>query len=244
MTCKTRGNMLKYKYEKSEVRTMEKQLYVFGDSILRGVIWDEAAGRYRFSKALDWGRICAEKVRNLSKFGCTADRGAEIVKTTLAREGEDVACAIVEYGGNDCDFDWEKVSEEPDAPHTPNTELSRFRQLYTDIINTLKERGIQPILMTLPPIDASRYLSWITRTGLSRERILKFLGDTQTIYRYQEMYSYAVSEIARRMNCLLIDVRSAFLKRRDCASLICVDGIHPNERGQQLIVEELSRAFA
>jgi len=223
-----------------------KTIGIWGDSILKGVVFDDIKAGYSLLKescVQIAGRALGLSVVNRSRFGSTVGKGRQMLEKALA-DGLDCDAVLLEYGGNDCDFDWEKVSEEPDAPHTPNTELSRFRQLYTDIINTLKERGIQPILMTLPPIDASRYLSWITRTGLSRERILKFLGDTQTIYRYQEMYSYAVSEIARRMNCLLIDVRSAFLKRRDCASLICVDGIHPNERGQQLIVEELSRAFA
>ena len=46
--------------------------------------------------------------------------------------------------------------------------------------------------MTLPPLDASRYLSWITRSGPSRERIMQFLGDTQRIYRFQIFDGYTL----------------------------------------------------
>ena len=222
----------------------KKNLYVFGDSILRGVVWDEKAGRYRFSKVLDLDAACAPlQVTNRAKFGCTVDRGISIVRETLRRR-EPMKYAIVEYGGNDCDFDWQNVSDRPEIPHIPNTELSRFKLLYTDIITSLTDRGIKPILMTLPPLDAARYLNWITKNGLSRERILAFLGDTQRIYRFQELYSNAVAEVAKTMKCTLVDVRSAFLQSWDFTKLVCLDGIHPNEEGQKVIMHEFRKVFA
>ena len=222
----------------------KNNLYIFGDSILRGVIWDEAAGRYRFSKALDMSSACAPlQVMNRAKFGCTIDKGISIVRDTLKRK-ESMKYAIVEYGGNDCDFDWQNVSDRPDIPHIPNTELSRFKLLYMDTVRALMDRGIRPILMTLPPLDASRYLSWITRSGPSRERIMQFLGDTQRIYRFQELYSNAVADVAKTMKCTLVDVRSAFLQSWDFTTLICLDGIHPNEDGQRVIVNEFRKVFA
>lgn len=223
----------------------ERQLYIFGDSILRGVVWDETVNRYRFSKSLDMSQACAPlEVTNRSKFGCTVDRGITMLRGALSR-GEAMDCAIVEYGGNDCDFDWTRVSESPSIPHIPNTELSRFKLLYTDAVRALMERGTRPILMTLPPLDAGRYLNWITKSGLSRERILQFLGgDPQRIYRFQELYSNAVAEVAIHMNCTLVDVRSAFLKSWNFARLMCLDGIHPNADGQKLIMDEFRRVFA
>ncbi|MEA4822510.1 MAG: SGNH/GDSL hydrolase family protein [Clostridiaceae bacterium] len=222
----------------------EEQLFIFGDSILRGVIWDEAARRYRFSKTLDLSEACAPiKVTNRSKFGCTIDRGISMVMDALKRN-EPMKYAIVEFGGNDCDFDWTRVSEEPDIPHIPNTELSRFKLLYQDAVRALMDRGIKPILMTLPPLDASRYLSWITKNGLSRDRILQFLGDTQRIYRFQELYSNAVASVAIKMNCAIVDVRSAFLSSWDFSKLMCIDGIHPNAEGQKVIINEFRKVFA
>ncbi len=219
-------------------------LYIFGDSILRGVIWDENAGRYRFSKALDMSSACAPlQVMNRAKFGCTIDRGISIVRDTLKRR-EPMKYAIVEYGGNDCDFNWQNVSDRPGIPHIPNTELSRFKLLYKDTIRALLDRGIRPILMTLPPLDAARYLNWITRNGPSKERIMEFLGDTQRIYRFQELYSNAVAEVAKTMKCTLVDVRSAFLQSWDFTTLICLDGIHPNEEGQKVITNEFRKVFA
>ena len=222
----------------------EERLYVFGDSILRGVVWDETARRYRFSKTLDLSEACAPiKVTNRSKFGCTIDRGISIVMDTLKR-GEKMKYAIVEFGGNDCDFNWARVSEAPDIPHIPNTELARFKLLYQDAVHALMYRGVKPILMTLPPLDASRYLNWITKNGLSKERIMQFLGDTQRIYRFQELYSNAVASVAIKMNCALVDVRSAFLSSWDFTQLMCADGIHPNAEGQKVILDEFRKVFA
>ena len=40
----------------------------------------------------------------------------------------------------------------------------------------LREKGIQPVLMSLPPIDATRYLAFICRDGLRKERIMDDLS--------------------------------------------------------------------
>ena len=89
--------------------------------------------------------------------------------------------------------------------------------------------------MSLPPLDAQRYLDFIGRLGSDTGRILRWLGDVQMIYRYQEMYSAAVSQLAARLDLPLIDVRSRFLARRDYTELIARDGIHLTQTGYELI---------
>jgi hypothetical protein len=91
--------------------------------------------------------------------------------------------------------------------------------------------------MSLPPLDAGRYFNWITRNGLSRENILRFLGDVGHIYRHQERYSIAVTNLAMEQRCHYIDVRDAYLAQRELGRLLCSDGIHPNDEGHRVIRE-------
>ena len=97
--------------------------------------------------------------------------------------------------------------------------------------------------MTLPPLDAQRYLDFIGRLGSDKAAVLHWLGDVQMIYRWQEMYSSAISQLAGRLGLPLADVRSRFLSRRDYQSLIARDGIHLTEAGYSLVFEELSRTI-
>ena len=55
-------------------------------------------------------------------------------------------------------------------------------------------------MMTLPPIDGERYLDFLCRDNLRRDRILDWLGEPQMIYRHQELYADTAAEIALREN--------------------------------------------
>ena len=81
---------------------------------------------------------------------------------------------------------------------------------------------MRAVLVVPPPIDA------IFRVGVSLDprAILKYLGDVQRIYRWQERYALAVAEIGSKLGCTLLNLREAFLVARDFKSLLCVDGIH------------------
>ena len=72
----------------------------------------------------------------------------------------------------------------------------------------------------------------------------RYLGDVQHIYRWQERYALAVAEIGSKLNCTILNLRDAFLVARDFKALLCVDGIHPSEKGHQLIWSEISRLIA
>ena len=111
------------------------------------------------------------------------------------------------------------------------------------MVRKLQSTGAAVVLMTLPPIDAERYLRWVAPDEADRRSILRWLGDVQIIYRFQEMYSGLVSRVAAETGALLADVRPSFLQRHDAPSLICSDGIHPNEAGHRVIYEALC-AFA
>jgi hypothetical protein len=108
---------------------------------------------------------------------------------------------------------------------------------------SLLSNGIQPILMTLPPLDAERYLRFIGRLGNDTDAVLHWLGDVQMIYRWQELYSNGVVRLADSLNLPLVDVRSRFLSRRDYRSLIARDGIHLTEAGYGLVFDDIRRTL-
>ena len=213
------------------------QVVIYGDSIMKGAI-PEGASLYRSVLPRFLPRL-AEKydlaVTNRARFGCTIDRGYAMLQKDLQ---EKIPCqiALVEYGGNDCDFDWKAIATDPEGEHKPKTSIESFVKTLETMAENLLQKNIQPLLMTLPPVDASRYLSFICRDGLNRANILKWLGDSeQMIYRYQEMYSAAIMKLALRRRFPVVDVRSYFLDKHNYGDLISADGIHPSEAGYALI---------
>ena len=220
-----------------------KKISLFGDSLLRGVILDENKA-YRYSKSIDWQNIEKQlrcELDNRSRMGCTIGKGEAMLQTYLQKTEPDVV--VLEYGGNDCDFDWADVAERPLEAHLPFTEITAFCNKLEEMITLLESKNIRPILMTLPPINAEKYLNWITRDGKDRNGIMEFLGDVERIYRFQERYSNAIEKIAHKRNVELVDVRDAFLDQRDYVQLMCEDGIHPNPKGQELIVGAFLQHF-
>ncbi|MBC1791305.1 SGNH/GDSL hydrolase family protein [Listeria seeligeri] len=207
---------------------------IWGDSIMKGVLFNPEKNRYTLLKN-NCIKRASEKLgitfQNHSTMGRTITKGHEILTKDLAKDASN-DIAIIEFGGNDCDFNWAEVSENPEAPHIPGTPIDIFETQLREMIARLKNLDIQPILMTLPPLHAKRYFDFITRSGLNKENILAFLGgDVQMIYRWQERYSNKISKIAGETGSHLIDIRDSFLAEFHYEDLLCIDGIHPNEAG-------------
>lgn len=224
---------------------MDQAVCFLGDSIGKGVIYDEKRSKYSIVKD-SFVNLMADKlsvsVRNLSKFGSTVSDGISRFSKNI---GELEACQMVmlEFGGNDCDFVWSEVSAEPDAEHEPKVNIRDFVQLYRLLINKIKASGKTPVLFNLPPVDHKKYFSWISR-GLNASNILKWLGgSSEFIYRWHELYNNAIYKIAQSENVKLIDVRSVFLTQRDYTRYLCQDGIHPNEQGHNLIADAAIKAL-
>ncbi len=223
------------------VFNMIKHIEVWGDSVLKGVIYDENRRKYKRleqNTALDKMVELGLDVKNNTKFGLTAPKARNLMLSALEK-GVEAEVAIIEFGGNDCDFKWAEVAEHPDREHMPNTALEVFKTCIADMVQALRGHGIKPILMNLPPIHSEKYFAWISR-GLNPQAILSWLGDKELIYRHHESYSLAVMEIARSFACDLIDVRQPFLLKRDYFNYLCEDGIHPNAKGHALMNQAFS----
>lgn len=217
------------------------KIAVWGDSLLKGVVLDEAAGRYRILKdnvVSQCAKLLGISIQNRSHFGLTSGKGKELLLSDLDTD-QDFSAAILEFGGNDCDYNWAEVAERPDDAHIPNTPLDQFTDNVRVMINSLKAQDVPIVVVSLPPIHSVRYFNWITRTGLSQENILRFLGDVEHIYRHHERYSMAVTRLACEMGCHLIDIRDAFLAEKHYEDYLCLDGIHPNQKGHQLMRDAL-----
>ena len=209
---------------------------IYGDSIMKGtVIEDDLNAHTVMDKTL--AKISNShkiEVANRSKFGITIKMGKKILERDL-KKGMNCQYALVEFGGNDCNYRWEQISNDPDGKYEHLTPFEEFKDNYKSIINTLKQKGIKPIGMSLPPLDAEKYFQFLIARGNDMKNMMKWLGDVSTLYRCQERYSNAVTKIAKAAGILFVDVREYFLDSHNFKELMCVDGIHPNDKGHELI---------
>ncbi len=213
-----------------------------GDSILKGVIYDQKKNRYVVSDG-NFANIIQDKlngvIHNAGRFGNTIVRGLKRFTNDVMNKKPDIV--LIEFGGNDCDFKWEEIANNPQGNHEPNTNIDVFQETLISIITTLEEKNIVPILMTLPPLDADRYFKWISKgSKMFEENILYWLGGSvNKIYWWHERYNAAVMSVAEESKTRLLDIRSAFLKKMDYRQYLCIDGIHPNKEGHKIIADKI-----
>jgi acyl-CoA thioesterase I len=214
-------------------------IQVWGDSVLKGVVYDPVRSRYTLLKdsAISMlSRTFQVPFENLSKMGRTAPEALEAMKSMDADAFRD-KLVVIEYGGNDCDFNWAEVARTPDAPHAPHTPVEQFADALREMASHVRAMGGTPLMCSLPPLDPRRYLKWIVKDGLDENRILSFLGVPERIYRWQEYYSTMVMKVASEVNCRWLPLREAFLSAVRGEDVLCEDGIPPNDRGHQLIYD-------
>ena len=218
---------------------------IFGDSILRGMFVKKDGKRCIWKN--NWLTTiyeqCGLELTNHSQIGCTVQRGAMLLEKAAERGLEGQQLVLLEYGGNDADFDWGSIAAEPGEKHFSKTPLQLFEQIYGKLIERVRSLQIKPLLVTPVPVIAGRYLDWLSRDN-DRAGILKWLsGDETNIYRYQEMYALSVCKLAGKYDCPLLDIRSTMLERRDLPELMSPDGLHPVEAGYELIWQEIAEFF-
>lgn len=215
-------------------------LTIFGDSIMKGVLFEN--GRYVIDSS--WERAITEQtalaIRNRSHFGCTITKALPALIREAERPCGSEEPVLLEFGGNDCDYDWAAISADPEGCHLCKTPPEVFAADYRRVVRMLRESGRRPLMLTLPPIHSRRYLDFICSKGLSKEKILGWLGDTEAIYRRQKTYSDLVTQIAREEQAEILDLRAAFPETPgELEPLLCDDGIHPSRMGQERIFDLL-----
>lgn len=210
------------------------EIHIWGDSQARGILFDEARGRYAISRESSvkrLQRLAGCKVENHSVMGATVLDGLNAFERFAPVE--DALCAVA-FGGNDCDLNWSYVAEHPQEPIAAKVPLKEYTDGLTTFVNRIRQGGMVPLLVTPPPLHAPRYFDWVTR-GINKEGVLTALGDVEHIYRWQERYTVAMRQVAAGMGCELMDVRDGFLALTHYERYLCMDGIHPNDEGYRVI---------
>ncbi|BFH60700.1 MULTISPECIES: SGNH/GDSL hydrolase family protein [Paenibacillus] len=214
---------------------------VSGDSISKGVIYDEVRKKYVVLED-NYVSLLQNKlkgaVRNTARFGNTLLKGITNLKKDVQKEKPNIV--LIEYGGNDCDFNWNEIASNPEAEHHPKTDFNTFEKMLTETIHELKSQQIIPILMNLPPLNADNYFKWVSKSNPEAEQnIMKWLGSVTKIYWWQERYNSTIQKVSELTKTKYIDVRGAFLEQPDFRNFLCSDGIHPNEAGHRIICDKV-----
>lgn len=222
-----------------------KNLVIFGDSISKGIIYEQ--GRLKKAKVCAADILCAyfdfDNVKNFSVYGQTLARlsiKGIIDDYLLSVDMNADNYAAVCIGGNDADYDWRTIALSPQTAHLPYTPLNEYAKLLDTAVKKLVKAGHKVYLFTLPPVYSGLYFENVISKIANGENVMKFLGgDVSNIYRHQELFNYEVIKCAYNNSVHLIDIRSALLNDRDCSGKYCLDGIHPNEIGQNFLANSI-----
>lgn len=220
-------------------------ILIVGDSLSKGVSLNEEMKRYFFLKesfATGLMKATGADVVNIAKFGSTIQYGKRKLSEKLKTLNPEIV--LIEFGGNDCDFAWDEIANDPYSEHLPKTPLPEYEKCLSEMVEMIRANGATPVMMTLPPLNAVNYFKWFTKGNKEKgDNILKWLEDVSKIYWWHERYSAANRAVADTYGIPLADARRYFLKTPDYRAYICSDGIHPNENGHQLITSSILDCF-
>jgi lysophospholipase L1-like esterase len=111
------------------------------------------------------------------------------------------------------------------------TDADKFQQFYNALIKKLKDKNINVILCTMATIGE--------RTDYTNDQ------DGELNH-----YANLIRQIAQKNNCALVDLRKAFLdynlannKENKEKGILTTDRVHLNEKGNQLVAEEMLKAL-
>ena len=216
-------------------------LYVLGDSIARGVLFDEKKGAYTlcrstFDTAL---RGAGVKVFNYSKMGMTSRDALALIQKCVPAEN---AVAAIEFGGNDSDLNWNEVAAEPSVYHEAAVSIGAFEDNLKRLARSVRSLGMRPVIVTPLPLISERFFGYVSK-GRDKSAIMAYLKGEESIYRWQERYALAAMRAACEAACPVFDLRSLFLSHLDFDALIGPDGMHPTEKGYKVISDAVIDAW-
>ena len=224
------------------------RIAALGDPITKGVVLNEQ-NRYSAADQCFLDIISNEldlRIDNYGKIGCTVGYGNSVIERHTA-DIADSDYTFIEYGGNDCDFDWMKIAQDPHGEHKARTPLEDFTEEMISLVAKIKDLGSVPVLITLPPILSDTYFSFFSRSMSDEQKnnIKEWLGgDIGIITRWHESYNRALFQVANQTRTQIIDITTPFdTFRGDLTSLYCADGIHPNAHGHKLIAHTIINMY-
>ena len=174
------------------------QATVFGDSILKAVLYENGKYRMNMEPEREFSAESGIQIHNHARFGCTIRKAIGWIRRDCEESGKPEDSVVLEFGGNDCDYDWARISQNPALRIQCKTPPEEFAALYREALALIRQSGRRPVAMTLPPIHSLRYLNFVCRNGLIKENLLRWLGDAGAIGRRQRLYSELALQVGQR----------------------------------------------
>ena len=75
--------------------------------------------------------------------------------------------------------------------------MEKFAEYYNRVLDGIIALGSKPVVINLIPVYGKRYFDWFSRK-LDPKALMRFLGSTESIEHWNEMYNLAVMRIAAR----------------------------------------------
>jgi len=220
-----------------------KKIAVFGDSILKGAV--TGYSDHLFDILPENSLTLAQKnvefeLFNDSVFGSVISKSQRRLNKFFEK-GEKADIVIIESGGNDCDYDFLSMIKNGETSVPQRTPLADFLRILDEMVQTVKENGAMPVIMTMPSLVADRWYNHITRAldESGKAKVDSFLGENPVdkLSKNHEVYNLNLMEYCRKNDIFMIDMRKALLDAPDYRKLMCQDGIHPNQAGYEYMAK-------
>ena len=239
---------------------MVDSIIAWGDSILKGVVSGGDSKRFDITQNDSLSQACAAlgiELANKSVFGSWMTKTRRTQDRSI-RAGAAAQIGIIESGTNDSDYDWTAVNQNPDADHLQRCPLDEFSRLMEEAVSVARQNKITPVIMIPTPLvpewwfnnicignDEAAIVRFINKTYLQDQDCAASQNDPQDqkraaamrLYQNQELFSLKAAAIARALDVQIVDIRSEFLAHPNYKTLMCLDGVHPNQAGYDFMAE-------
>jgi hypothetical protein len=141
-------------------------------------------------------------------------------------------------------FNWTAIAENPSGRHEPKLDLVAYKALYINKIAQARARGMEPVLVSLPIMDDSRFFAYITRGMSMQERmnVLYWLGgNTERLRNIHDLYNLSLFRLAATQCVHIVDITSPMLAEPNYETLLEYDGVTLSEAGEMLVNGELMK---
>ena len=205
------------------------KLVVFGDSILKGVITIPGSTKLFDVTENDSLTLAQKKLGfeldNRAIYGNITSKGLIKLQKFFEKSGEADFC-IIEFGSNDCDYDWGTLVQK--------VPMNEYLENLSQMVKLCRDNKVTPLMMGLIPYVCDDWFKTIIK-GQNEAAILDFLGGTsETLGKNQLEYKKAQADFVQKNNVQFLDPWTIFEGHKE---LMCYDGIHPNEKGYELLSE-------
>ena len=210
------------------------KLVVFGDSILKGVITIPGSTKLFDVTENDSLTLAQKKLGfeldNRAIYGNITSKGLiklqKYFEKCSSGELESADFCVIEFGSNDCDYDWGTLVQK--------VPLEQYLENLAQMVALCRANKVTPVMMGLIPYVCDDWFKTIIK-GQDEAAILKFLGGTsETLGKNQLVYKNAQADFVQKNNVQFFDSWPLFEGHKE---LMCYDGIHPNEKGYEVLAD-------